>query len=267
MTIQSSIAWPLLEAGIDRHDGRTPTVRRTDPMQPTAYTVLVCDDDPDILAALRIYLTGEGYRVVCAEDGAQAVRLAGEVAPHLVLLDVMMPGLDGIGAAARIRASSNVPIIFLSAKGEEADRVLGLQVGGDDYIVKPFSPLELFARVRSALRRYTQLGGLLTTDGGTVWRTGGLEVDDYRKAVRVDGAEVALTAREFGILRFLIASLDRVYSSAQIYEAVWHEPAFDPGRTVAVHVRHIREKIEADPRNPRYLKVVYGLGYKVVALP
>lgn len=235
--------------------------------QATGYTILVCDDDPDILAALRIYLTGEGYGVIGASDGAEAVRLVAEGGIHLVLLDVMMPGLDGIGAAARIREVSNVPIIFLSAKGEEADRVLGLHAGGDDYIVKPFSPAELFARIRSSLRRYTQLGGLATAPEAMVWRTGGLEVDDDRKSVRVDGAEASLTALEFGILRFLIASLDRVYSSAQIYEAVWAEPAFDPGRTVAVHVRHIREKIEADPRNPRYLKVVYGLGYKVVSLP
>ena len=232
----------------------------------TEHTILICDDDPDILAALRIYLTGEGYQVVSATDGAEAVRSVAESEVHLVLLDVMMPGLDGIGAAARIRQASNLPIIFLSAKGEEADRVLGLHAGGDDYIVKPFSPGELFARVRSALRRYTQLGGMPAAEDA-VWRTGGLEVDDHRKLVRVDGAEVSLTALEFGILRHLIASLDRVYSSAQIYEAVWAEPAFDPGRTVAVHVRHIREKIETDPRNPRYLKVVCGLGYKVVSLP
>jgi DNA-binding response OmpR family regulator len=233
------------------------------------HTVLVCDDDPDIVAALRIYLTGEGYRVVCAADGLEALRAVADTEVHLVLLDVMMPGLDGIGVAARLRETSNVPILLLSAKGEEADRVLGLHAGADDYIVKPFSPLELFARVRSALRRYTLLGGLpVPADAGRVWRTGGLELDDDRKAVTVDGEPVSLTALEFGILRHLIASPDRVYSSAQIYEAVWQEPAFDPGRTVAVHVRHIREKIEADPRHPRYLKVVFGLGYKVVvALP
>lgn len=231
------------------------------------HTILVCDDDPDIVAALRIYLTGEGYQVVCAADGVQAIEAVRTTPVQLVLLDVMMPGLDGIGAAARIRRESNVPILFLSAKGEEADRVLGLHAGADDYIVKPFSPLELFARVRSALRRYTQLGGLAPAGNDRVWRTGGLEVDDDRKTVTVDGEPAALTALEFGILRYLISSLDRVYSSEQIYEAVWREPAFDPGRTVAVHVRHIREKIEADPKNPRYLKVVYGLGYKVVSLP
>jgi len=236
-------------------------------MRPAAeHTILACDDDPDILEALRIYLSGEGYQVLTATNGADAVELATQGNVQLVLLDVMMPGLDGIGAAAQIRHESNVPIIFLSAKGEEADRVLGLHVGGDDYIVKPFSPGELFARIRSALRRYTQLGGLPSASELS-WRTGGLEVDDERKRVLVDGDEVGLTALEFGILRLLISSPDRVYSSAQIYEAVWGEPAFDAGRTVAVHVRHIREKIEADPRNPRYLKVVYGLGYKVVRLP
>lgn len=232
------------------------------------HTIGVCDDDPDIVQALRIYLTGEGYRVVTASDGHQAVELVRTTPVHLVLLDVMMPGLDGIGAAAVIRRESNVPIIFLSAKGEEADRVLGLHVGADDYLVKPFSPLELFARVRSALRRYTQLGGLPAPEPTELaWRTGGLELNDDRKTVTVDGVGVTLTALEFGILRHLIASQDRVFSSAQIYEAVWREPAFDPGRTVAVHVRHIREKIEADPKHPRYLQVVYGLGYKVVALP
>jgi DNA-binding response OmpR family regulator len=179
----------------------------------------------------------------------------------------MMPGLDGIGAASVNRAESNVPILFLSAKGDEADRVLGLHAGADDYIVKPFSPAELFARVRSALRRYTQLGGMPAAPGEQVWCTGGLELNDDRKQVCVDGVEVALTAIEFGILRHLVASLDRVFSSEQIYEAVWRAPAYDPGRTVAVHVRHIREKIEADPSRPRYLQVVHGLGYKVVSLP
>lgn len=252
----------------------------------TQHTILACDDDDDILAALRIYLTGEGYRVLTARDGLEAVRVVQGDVVHLVLLDVMMPGLDGIGAAARIRELSNVPIMFLSAKGEEADRVLGLHAGADDYIVKPFSPGELFARVRSALRRYTQLGGLATDaagqpvghptappgttqpdDSDRVWRVGGLVLDDDRKRVEVDGDPATLTPLEFGILRLLIAHPDRVYSSEQIYEAVWREVALDPRRTVAVHVRHIREKIEQDPARPRYLKVVYGLGYKVVARP
>ncbi len=238
-----------------------------DDTRTTGHTILVCDDDADIVRALRIYLTGEGYEVLEASDGAEAVATVRSDTVHLVLLDVMMPGLDGIGAADRIRQESNVPIIFLSAKGEESDRILGLHAGADDYIVKPFSPAELFARIRSALRRYTRLGGLPSDDPGRVWRTGALELDDDRKAVQVNGAPVTLTALEFGILRHLIANQDRVFSSAQIYEAVWREPAYDPGRTVAVHVRHIREKIEADPSRPRYLRVVHGLGYKVVALP
>ncbi|MGC3952952.1 MAG: response regulator transcription factor [Propionicimonas sp.] len=232
------------------------------------HTIAVCDDDPDIVEALRIYLTGEGYQVATASDGHQAIDLVRSTPVHLLLLDVMMPGLDGIAAASVIRRESNLPIIFLSAKGEEADRVLGLHVGADDYLVKPFSPLELFARVRSALRRYTQLGGLpAPAPAEQAWRTGGLELNDDRKTVTVDGAPVNLTALEFGILRHLIAQPDRVFSSAQIYEAVWREPAFDPGRTIAVHVRHIREKIEADPKHPRYLQVVYGLGYKVAGIP
>lgn len=261
------------------HDGedRPGEVGRSEMVQSGEHTILVCDDDPDILAALRIYLTGEGYRVLTASDGSAAVATVRSSEVHLVLLDVMMPGLDGIGAASRIRAESNVPIVFLSAKGEEADRVLGLHAGADDYIVKPFSPGELFARVRSALRRYTQLGGLPdAVNGGEparpagsrrVWRTGGLVLDDDRKTVTVDGVPASLTALEFRILRHLVAHLDRVYSSEQIYEAVWQEVAIDPRRTVAVHVRHIREKIEQDPARPRYLKVVYGLGYKVVSLP
>ncbi|MBN8881166.1 MAG: response regulator transcription factor [Salana multivorans] len=249
----------------------------------TQHTILACDDDPDILAALRIYLTGEGYRVLSAADGLEAVRLVRTETVHLVLLDVMMPNLDGIAAAERIRETSNLPILFLSARGEEADRVLGLHAGADDYIVKPFSPGELFARVRSALRRYTQLGGLPSggaagpgpvTAGsasgpgaGSVWRTGELVLDDERKTVVVEGREATLTPLEFGILRLLIAHPDRVYSSEQIYEAVWRDVALDPRRTVAVHVRHIREKIERDPARPRYLRVVYGLGYKVVSDP
>jgi DNA-binding response OmpR family regulator len=259
--------WPLIDHQPERHDGGRTITRERNPMRPaTELTILACDDDPDILEALRIYLSGEGYPVLTASDGATAVQLVAQRDVHLVLLDVMMPEMDGITAAARIRQHSNVPIIFLSAKGEEADRVLGLHAGADDYIVKPFSPGELFARIRSALRRYTQLGGLAPVSDVS-WRTGGLEVDDERKSVRVDGEEVSLTALEYGILRLMIASPDRVYSSAQIYEVVWGAPAFDAGRTVAVHIRHIREKIETDPRNPRYLKVVYGLGYKVVRLP
>ncbi|MDR0596316.1 MAG: response regulator transcription factor [Clostridiales Family XIII bacterium] len=237
-----------------------------------SYTILVCDDEEDIVSALRIYLEGEGYGVLCASDGAQAVELLRGNKVHLVILDVMMPVMDGVTAALKMRAFSNVPIIFLSAKGEEADRVLGLHAGADDYIVKPFTPMELFARVKSQIRRYSELGGITAGEASGaaardgVYRTGGLVLDDARKQVTVDGDPVPLTALEYNILKLLISNLDCVYSSSQIYESVWNEPAYDVGRTVAVHIRHIREKIEADPRSPRYLKLAYGLGYKVVTV-
>lgn len=235
------------------------------------HTILICDDDPDILAVLAAYLGQEGYQVLQAASGEEALQAvaAGEV--HLVLLDVMMPGMDGIAAALAIRQVSNVPILFLSAKAEEVDRVLGLNVGGDDYIAKPFNPVELMARVRAALRRYARLGGIgeakREPDGEKVYVSGDLRLDDELKQVTLDGEEVALTALEYGILRLLMQSPDRVFTSAQIYEAVWSEPALQASKTVSVHIRHIREKIEIDPKEPRYLKVVYGLGYKVVRLP
>jgi DNA-binding response OmpR family regulator len=230
------------------------------------YTILLCDDDADITKALRIYLEGEGYRTLCASNGAEAVELVRNSPEpvHLALLDVMMPVMDGIQAAIRLREFSNIPLIFLSAKGEEADRVLGLHVGGDDYIVKPFAPMELFARVKSALRRYAQLGGMSEPAGEGVYRTGGLVLDDKKKLVTVDGVPATLTALEYHILLLLIAHQEQVFSSAQIYEAVRQEPALDVSRAIAVHVRHIREKIETVPQEPQYLKTVYGLGYKVV---
>ena len=231
------------------------------------YTVLICDDDEDILAAVEIYLTHEGYTVLRARDGVEAVDVVSREQVHLVLLDVMMPVMDGIAAAVRIRETSNVPIIFLSAKSEDADRILGLTMGGDDYITKPFKPAELLARVKAALRRYARLGGLATAPADGVYSTGGLELDDHRKRVTVDGDEVTLTALEYAILRLLITNIDRVFSSAQIYEAVWGEPAFNVAKTVSVHVRHIRQKIEIDPREPQYLKVIYGLGYRLVRQP
>jgi DNA-binding response OmpR family regulator len=237
--------------------------------QPTQYKLLVCDDDETILSALRIYLTGAGYEVLTAKNGAEAVRAARENHVHLVLLDVMMPVMDGIAAAVHIRAFSNVPIIFLSAKAEDADRILGLDMGGDDYITKPFVPAELFARIKSAIRRYALLGGAGGTGGAAntrpnVYRTGGLILDDDKKLVTVDGETADLTALEYNILKLLISRPDSVFSSERIYEAVWEEPAFDVSKTVSVHIRHIREKIELNPKEPRYLKVVYGLGYKVV---
>ena len=234
------------------------------------YTILICDDDEDILSALRIYLSQEGYRIIQASNGIEAVRLVEGDAVHLVLLDVMMPEMDGIQAAAKIREISNAPIIFLSAKSEDTDRVLGLNVGGDDYITKPFNPVELTARVRAALRRYARLGGLpeaaRASEKKGIYQTGSLVLDDSQKRVTVDGEEAALTALEFNILKLLMSNIGRVFTSAHIYEAVWDEPAFHVSKTVSVHIRHIREKIEIDPKEPQYLKVIYGLGYKVVSL-
>jgi len=233
------------------------------------YTVLVCDDDDDIAEALSIYLREEGYTVLRAANGLEAVQIMERDPVFLVLLDVMMPVMDGIRAAVKIREQSNVPIIFLSAKSEDTDRILGLNMGGDDYITKPFQPVELMARVRAALRRYAQLGGakaLPDAPDEGICQTGGLVLDDNLKRVTVEGEEVVLTALEFNILKLMITNLDRVFSSQQIYEAVWNEPAFYVTKTVSVHIRHIREKIEVNPKEPRYLKVVYGLGYKVVKL-
>jgi len=232
------------------------------------YNILTCDDDEDIRNALAIYLGQEGYKVFHATNGMEAVQVINREDIHLILLDVMMPEMDGIFAAVKIRETSNVPILFLSAKSEETDRVLGLNMGGDDYITKPFNPVELMARVKAALRRYARLGGLIKSETAqveNVYRTGGLVLDDNKKQISVDGEEVTLTALEYNILKLLVSNLDRVFSSTQIYEAVWDEPAFHVSKTVSVHIRHIREKIEINPKEPYYLRVVYGLGYKVVS--
>ena len=252
------------------------------------YNILICDDDPDILGALEIYLRQDGYSVVKAKDGREAVEAAkaraipltgaADVSPtngsnpkqdiHLILLDIMMPRMDGLQAAIKIREFSNVPIIFLSAKSEDTDRILGLNMGGDDYITKPFNPVELLARVKAALRRYARLGGMAApTQESGIYQTGGLVLDDNKKLVQAEGEAVNLTALEYNILHLLMSNMDRVFTSAQIYEAIWNEPAFHVSKTVSVHIRHIREKIEITPKEPRYLKVVYGLGYKVVKLP
>ena len=233
------------------------------------YTVLICDDEEDILSALKIYLSQEGYKVICAKNGLEAVEAVKNETVHLIILDVMMPVMDGILAAVNIRKISNTPILFLSAKSEDSDRVMGLNMGGDDYITKPFNPLELLARVRAALRRYARLGGLSETAAPKdkdVYQTGGLILDDTQKQVTLDGENVTLTALEYKILKLLMSNLDRVFSSAQIYEAVWNEPAYHVSKTVSVHIRHIREKIEINPKEPQYLKVIYGLGYKVERL-
>lgn len=219
--------------------------------------------------ALEIYLRQDGYNVIKASNGVQALEILKTSVVHLILLDVMMPQMDGIMTAVKIRENNiNIPIIFLSAKSEDTDRVLGLNMGGDDYVTKPFNIVELLARVKAHLRRYARLGGLTaqTAECRNVYRTGGLVVDDNKKKVTVDGEEVQLTATEYNILKLLISNSERVFSAGQIYEAVWNEPAFNVGKIVSVHIRHIREKIEINPKEPRYLKIVYGLGYKVVQI-
>lgn len=224
--------------------------------------ILVCDDDHAIVDAIEIYLSQEGYTVLKAYDGLEAIRMLKEQEVHLLLIDIMMPHLDGIRATMKIRETSSVPIIFLSAKSEDVDKILGLNVGADDYITKPFNPLELTARVKSQLRRYTQLGSIAEVKP-SIFRVGGLMVDDERKEVTVDGELVKLTPIEYRILLLLMQNPGRVFSISQIYERIWNEEALGGDNTVAVHIRHIREKIEINPKEPRYLKVVWGVGYKI----
>jgi DNA-binding response OmpR family regulator len=243
------------------------------------FKILVCDDDADIRRALKIYLNQADYEVVEAENGQIALDILANQSKyiHLILLDVMMPVLDGIDTAVKIRESSNVPIIFLSAKSEDVDQILGLKMGADDYITKPFNPVELLARIEATLRRYARLGGLsmLNDDSSELQnkqseegllQTGGLVLNQAKKKVMVDGKEVMLTALEYKILELLISHLDQVFTSDQIYEAVWNESAYQATKTVSVHIRHLREKIEINPKEPRYLKVIYGLGYKMVKI-
>lgn len=225
------------------------------------YTILICDDDRDIVSALDIYLTSEGYRTIAAYNGREAIQAAEENEIHLILMDVMMPELDGIRATAKLREGSNVPIILLTAKSEDTDKILGLNIGADDYITKPFNPLEVIARVKSQLRHYTALGGAEKAPG--MLTVGPISMDDGSKQVMVDGAPVSLTPIEYNILKLLLSHPGQVFSSAQIYEQVWNDPAYGSENTVAVHIRHLREKIEIDPAEPRYLKVVWGLGYKI----
>ena len=228
------------------------------------YTILVCDDDKDIVSALDIYLTSEGYRTVKAYDGLEALKAAETQPVDLILMDIMMPGLDGIRATAKLREKYNVPIILLTAKSEDADKVLGLNIGADDYITKPFNPIEVIARVKSQLRRYTSLGGKSGGGENTKLLTnGGIALDDSAKSVTVDGDQVSLTPLEYNILLLLLKNPGRVFSTSQIYELVWNDPSLGSETTVAVHIRHLREKIEIDPANPRYIKVVWGLGYKM----
>lgn len=224
--------------------------------------ILVCDDDKEIVEAIEIYLTQEGHHILKAYDGEQAIRVLQNHPVDLLIIDVMMPKLDGIRATLKIREKNALPIIILSAKSEDADKILGLNVGVDDYVTKPFNPLELVARVKSQLRRYTQLGAM-TEKKENIYETGGLMIDDDRKEVTVDGESVKLTPIEYRILLFLVQNQGRVFSINQIYENIWNEEAIAADNTVAVHIRHIREKIEINPKEPRYLKVVWGLGYKV----
>ncbi|MCI6432862.1 MAG: response regulator transcription factor [Oliverpabstia sp.] len=227
------------------------------------YNILVCDDDREIVDAIEIYLSQEGYRILKAYDGIQAVKMLKQEEIHLLLIDVMMPNLDGIRATRKIREYSSIPIIILSAKSEDVDKILGLNIGADDYITKPFNPLELIARVKSQLRRYTQLGNMAVEEKQAVYTCGGLMVNDDLKTVTVDGEMVKLTPIEYNILLLLIKNQGKVFSIEQIYENIWNEEAIGADNTVAVHIRHIREKIEINPREPRYLKVVWGIGYKI----
>lgn len=225
--------------------------------------ILVVDDDKEIAGAIAIYLRNEGYEVMKAYDGFQALEAARNEDISLIIMDIMMPQMDGIQATMKIREELNIPIIMLSAKSEDYDKITGLNVGADDYITKPFNPLELIARVKSQLRRFNTLGSAAVTNGAHVYTSGGLVVDDNAKRVTLDGEEIAVTPIEFGILKLLTENAGRVFSIEQIYEAVWKEEAYSAENTVAVHIRRIREKLEIDPKNPRYLKVVWGVGYKI----
>ena len=225
------------------------------------YNILVCDDERDIVSALDIYLTSDGYRVFKAYNGKEALEYIRTENIHLVLMDIMMPEMDGIQTMVKIRELSNVPVILLTAKSEDTDKVLGLMVGADDYITKPFNPVEMQARVKSQLRRYMQLGS--GNDTGSKLVTGGIELDDKSKEVTLDGEKVNLTRTEYDILKLLMEHPGQVYSPNEIYEKVWKDNPYGTENTVAVHIRHLREKVEYNPAEPRYLKVVWGRGYKM----
>ena len=227
------------------------------------YNILVCDDDKEIVEAIEIYLSQEGYHILKAYDGMEALDILEKEEVNLLILDVMMPRMDGIRATLKIREKNSIPIIILSAKSEDADKILGLNMGADDYVTKPFNPLELVARVKSQLRRYNQLGGSVKEDQDKIYEAGGLRINDDLKEVTVDGEPVKMTPIEYNILLLLMKNQGRVFSISQIYESIWNEEAIGADNTVAVHIRHIREKIEINPKEPRYLKVVWGVGYKI----
>ncbi|MCD8379878.1 MAG: response regulator transcription factor [Lachnospiraceae bacterium] len=227
--------------------------------------ILICDDEKEIVEAISVYLSQEGFEILKAYDGVEALEIMKKESVSLVLLDIMMPRLDGIRAAVKIREMSSVPIIFLSAKSEDTDKVLGLNIGADDYITKPFNPLELVARVKSQVRRYTTLGSL-SKESKSIYRVGDLVIDDQSREVTVNGENIRLTPIEYKILLLLVQNPGKVFSIRQIYESIWNEDAVGVDNTVAVHIRHIREKIEINPKEPRYLKVVWGVGYKIEKL-
>lgn len=222
--------------------------------------ILICDDDKDIVSALKIYLNDSEYKIFEAYNGKDAIEIATNNDIHLILIDIMMPEIDGISATLKIRSQSNVPIIIISAKGEDTDKILGLNVGADDYITKPFNPLEVSARVRSQLRRYLTLGG---SNLNETYKVGGVELNDVKKTVTVDGEETALTPKEYEILKLLISNPDKVYSPKEIYSEIWKDKPYGADNTIAVHIRHLREKIEINPAEPRYIKVIFGQGYKM----
>ena len=226
-----------------------------------SYNILICDDEQDIVSALKIYLEAEGYRTFAAANGKEALELLDREDIHLVLLDIMMPVLDGVSALSRLREFSNVPVILLTAKSEDTDKVLGLNIGADDYITKPFNPVELLARVRSQLRRYLQLGGGAARE--SVLSIGPISLDDGSKAVTLDGEPVNLTPREYEILKLLMQNPGRVFHPRDLYRKVWNEEPYGAESTVAVHIRHLREKLEIDPASPRYIRAVWGQGYKI----
>lgn len=227
------------------------------------YKILVCDDDREIVEAIEIYLSQEGYQILKAYDGIEALEILEKEEVNLLIIDVMMPRLDGIRATLKIREKNSLPIIILSAKSEDTDKILGLNIGADDYVTKPFNPLELVARVKSQLRRFSELGGTAQEPKETIYKVGGLQINDDLKQVTVDGEFVKLTPIEYNILLLLMKNQGKVFSINQIYESIWNEEAIGADNTVAVHIRHIREKIEINPKDPRYLKVVWGVGYKI----
>ncbi len=227
------------------------------------YNILVCDDDKEIVKAIDIYLSKEDYNVLKAYNGNEALNIIRNNEVHLVILDIMMPGKDGIETLEEIRKEFTIPVLMLSAKSEDSDKIIGLDLGADDYVTKPFNPMELIARVNSCIRRYTKLGSIDGKEGSKMYKSGDLVIDDNLKKVMVDGNEVKLTPTEYNILKFLLKNKGTVFSIDQIYENVWKDEAYAAENIIAVHIRHIREKIEINPKDPRYLKVIWGIGYKI----